>query len=66
MQMPISLQQPIEIFTVKEAARFLRVSPWKIYDLAQSGSIPHIRVGRSLRFSRTQLEDWMRHGGSND
>lgn len=66
MEMPIVPVQSAQIFTVKEAANFLRVSPWKIYDLAQGGNIPYIRVGRSLRFSRTQLEDWMRDGGSND
>lgn len=66
MEMPNVPIQSVQVFTVKEAANFLRVSPWKIYDLAQSGNIPYIRVGRSLRFSRTQLEDWMHEGGSND
>jgi excisionase family DNA binding protein len=42
-----------------EAARLLAVRPSWIYDAVRSGRLPAIRVGRHLRFTRSQLEEWV-------
>jgi excisionase family DNA binding protein len=44
------------VYTVEEAARLLRVGRTAAYEAARRGDIPVIRVGRSLRVPRHQLE----------
>lgn len=39
-----------DLLTVKEAARALNCKPSLIYRLANQGRIPHVRLGRLLRF----------------
>ena len=44
-------------FTVKEAARFLGVSPQTVYLWVERKQIPHLRVmGRNIRFLKSDLE----------
>jgi excisionase family DNA binding protein len=55
---------------VKDAARFLGVSPSLVYAYVERKQIPHYRMmGRSIRFSLTELEKWRRqffvNGGVN-
>jgi excisionase family DNA binding protein len=43
--------------TVKEAAKFLGVSPQTVYLWVERKQIPHLRVmGRNVRFLRSDLE----------
>jgi excisionase family DNA binding protein len=43
--------------TVKEAAKFLGVSPQTVYLWAERRRIPHLRVmGRNIRFLKSDLE----------
>jgi excisionase family DNA binding protein len=50
-----------------EAARLLAVRPSWIYDAVRNGRLPAIRVGRHLRFTRAQLEEWVAdHGVGGD
>jgi excisionase family DNA binding protein len=43
--------------TVKEAAKFLGVSPQTVYLWVERKQIPHLRVmGRNIRFLRSDLE----------
>lgn len=45
--------------TVKEAARFLGVSPQTVYLWVERKQIPHLRVmGRNIRFLRADLESF--------
>ena len=51
---PVSPEMPL---TVKEAARFLGVSPQTVYLWVERRQIPHLRVmGRNIRFLRSDLE----------
>ena len=51
-------EQPVELpMTVKEAAKFLGVSPQTVYLWVERKQIPHLRVmGRNIRFLRSDLE----------
>ena len=43
--------------TVREAARFLGVSPQTVYLWVERKQIPHLRVmGRNIRFLKSELE----------
>ena len=44
-------------FTVRQAARFLGVSPQTVYLWVERKQIPHLRVmGRNIRFLKSDLE----------
>ena len=47
-----------EILTVAEAAAFLRIGRNQLYDAIGRGEVPHRRVGKSIRLSRTALIEW--------
>ena len=45
--------------TVKDAARFLGVSPSLVYAYVERKQIPHFRMmGRSIRFRLSELVEW--------
>jgi excisionase family DNA binding protein len=41
------------------AARLLSVKPSWIYEAVRDGRLPHIKIGRHIRFLRSDLEDWI-------
>jgi excisionase family DNA binding protein len=55
---------PRELLTVEEVADFLRVRPSTVYEWAKDGRIPASKVGRLWRFSREEIEAWVRNGGT--
>jgi excisionase family DNA binding protein len=42
-----------------EAAESIAVSKSKIYELLASGSIPSVRIGKSIRIPREELKKWV-------
>jgi excisionase family DNA binding protein len=57
-RVPDSQSQQTEYpITVREAARFLGVSPQTVYLWVERKQIPHLRVmGRNIRFLKSDLE----------
>jgi excisionase family DNA binding protein len=47
------------VLTVHEVAQYLRISEAKVYRLAREGSLPVIRIGRTWRFRKDLLDDWL-------
>ena len=47
------------IFTTREAAAYLKVSPVTMYRLAEKGKLPCRKFGGQWRFSRTALDAWL-------
>jgi excisionase family DNA binding protein len=47
------------LLDARDAASLLTVRPRWIYDAARSGALPHIKIGRHLRFLRSDLERWV-------
>ena len=70
VQPPVSdTGHPGEEMTMKlllagEAAKLLRMSENRVYDLAARGILPAIRVGRQIRFPEDKLVAWLEAGGS--
>lgn len=52
----------IGIMNVHDVARYLRLSEAQVYKLARQSGIPAIRIGKSWRFRKDLLDDWMRKG----
>ncbi len=48
-----------EILTIPEVARYLRMSPSKVYYLVSRGEIPHLKIGRNVRIRKTDLDRWL-------
>lgn len=49
----------IEVLTVPEAAKILRIRRNLAYRLAANGEIPAVRLGRRLVVPRAALEKWL-------
>ena len=47
------------LLTVKDAAKFLNVSAMSIYREVNAGTLPHVRIGRSIRFSKEALDAYI-------
>jgi excisionase family DNA binding protein len=50
---------PREVLSADEAAEFLGVSKWALYDACARAEIPHRRIGRRIVFSRRALMVWL-------
>lgn len=48
---------------VPEVAEVLRIARSRAYDLVARGEIPAVRIGRSVRVSRNDLERWLEGQG---
>jgi excisionase family DNA binding protein len=47
------------LLSVKQVAEYLQLNQTTIYAWAQQGKLPAIKVGRSWRFRRKDLEAWL-------
>ena len=43
----------------REASRLLSCSERTLFDLTKSGSLPVVRLGRSVRYSPEDLREWI-------
>lgn len=48
------------LLTAKEVAERLRLPESRIYEMVRRGLIPHLRIGRNVRFEERALEVWLR------
>jgi excisionase family DNA binding protein len=53
----VGLNEPL--LRPAEAAALLSVRTSWIYDAVRAGRLPHLRVGRHIRFTRSDLERWL-------
>ncbi len=51
-------RQPM-LMRVSEVAHELRLARSFVYELIQSGQLPVVRIGRSVRVPRAELEAWV-------
>lgn len=49
----------VQTFDVKEAAEYLRVSAWSVYDLIRTKSIPFFKVKNRYFFRKYELDKWI-------
>jgi excisionase family DNA binding protein len=60
--MPESIQKTkdhLTILTVSEVAEYLRMSQAKVYRLAKERRLPAVRIGKTWRFRKDLLDDWL-------
>ncbi len=51
--------QAADIMTVHDVAGYLRLSEAKVYKMAQESFIPAFRLGKSWRFQKAQIDEWI-------
>jgi excisionase family DNA binding protein len=44
---------------ISEAATYLRISESKLYKMTSAREIPHSKVGRQLRFKKSELDEFL-------
>ena len=53
------IERLAEVLTVDEVAEVLRVNPKTVYGLAKKGLLPSFRVGRVMRWRRSEVNRFM-------
>lgn len=48
-----------DVLTVEEAAKLLGIGRNQAYDACGRGELPHRRIGKTIRLSRTVLLRWL-------
>jgi excisionase family DNA binding protein len=62
--MPESKQmkkEDLTILTVRDVAEYLRMSETKVYRLVKEHHLPAVRIGKTWRFRKDLLDDWLSH-----
>lgn len=59
-----SSSDPSSIMTIKEVSDYLKVTERTIYRLAAGKQIPAFKVGGSWRFSRSEIDQWIKSQSS--
>jgi excisionase family DNA binding protein len=54
--------EQLQIFSVKEAAAFLKMQITTLYEKTSRKLIPHFKKGNKLYFHRPELEKWIGQG----
>ena len=60
--MPESIQMKkdsLTILTVRDVAEYLRMSETKVYRLVKQRQLPVFRIGKSWRFRKDLLDEWL-------
>lgn len=56
----MTIQESTKLFTVKELAQILNTKEGQVRKLVFYRKIPFIKVGGSVRFEKTAIEDWLK------
>ncbi|MCF6215660.1 MAG: helix-turn-helix domain-containing protein [Emcibacter sp.] len=48
-----------DIWTIKDVARYLKLTEKTAYRLVADGEIPGFKIGGSWRFTREEIEQWI-------
>ncbi len=59
------METTIKLMTSKQAACYLCISERKLFDLQKTECIPAVRIGRSVRFDRNDLDKFIEQQKNN-
>lgn len=48
-----------QLLSVQQVAEYLQVNRSTVYDWAQKGKLPAIKLGQMWRFRRSELDTWL-------
>lgn len=53
------ITQTKPLWTVKDVARYLKLQPETVRDMARNEELPAIKLGRIWRFSKDKIKSWV-------
>lgn len=56
-------RKPRKLTSAEPVAEMLGVKVHRVYDLARQDLIPHVKLGRQVRFDLEKVEAWLEAGG---
>lgn len=56
---PVGTKAGLLLLTPAQAAEVLAISPRKLWSMTASGEVPHVRLGRSVRYPVGDLQRWV-------
>ena len=59
MSTPNEIADTIPVMTIQDVADYLQFSTSKVYLMARQGLIPAARIGKSWRFKRDLIDNWI-------
>ena len=49
------------LLSTKEAAIYLNLHPQTIYTMAIGGELPSLKIGKSRKFDKVSLDEWIKN-----
>ena len=49
------------LLNIKEAAEYMATTPGTLYQKVHNGTIPYVKIGRSLRFDIEELNEFIKN-----
>jgi len=56
----LEVDSEVGIMTVHDVAEYLRLSEAKVYKMANEGHVPALRMGKTWRFKKELIDEWIR------
>jgi len=50
-----------QIISAKEVARLLQCTPQAVYTKCAKDELPHVKMGKSIKFKRSEILDWIKN-----
>ena len=60
-------KQDLAMLTTRQTAKYLAISPRKLWEMTKLNQIPHVRLSRCVRYSLVDPQRWIeaqRQGGN--
>ena len=54
----------LPMLTAPAVAKILSVPQHRVYELTRQGILPHVRIGRQVRYPQDRLAEWIAAGGT--
>jgi excisionase family DNA binding protein len=54
---PLETDEPLE--TIDETAKWTRLTRSHLYAYTAAGTIPHLKIGKYVRFRRSEVRQWL-------
>lgn len=51
--------KPALLWTAQQAAPALAISKRKLWQMTKDGTVPHVKIGRSVRYPADELRAWL-------
>ncbi len=48
-----------QIMTIKQVAKYLKISPRTVYKLVKEGAIPSFKIMNMWRFEQSKIDQWI-------